>query len=54
LFKKYGELTGRMGKKKSVAALARKMAGLAWLLMKRRKYYCGMSDEALAKKPHWW
>jgi transposase len=48
LFKKYGELTGRMGKKKSAAA--RKMAGLAWLLMKRWEYYCGMSNEALAKK----
>jgi hypothetical protein len=28
LFKKYGELSGRMGKKKSAAAAARKMVGL--------------------------
>jgi hypothetical protein len=40
LFAKYGELPGRMGKNKSAAA--RKTAGLAWLLMKRREYYRGM------------
>ncbi|MDR0637410.1 MAG: hypothetical protein LBG27_00650 [Spirochaetaceae bacterium] len=38
-----------MNKNKSAAA-ARKTAGLARLLMKRREYYCGMSNEALAKK----
>ncbi|MDR0639057.1 MAG: hypothetical protein LBG27_09210 [Spirochaetaceae bacterium] len=53
LFAKYGELTGRTGKKKSAAA-ARKTAGLAQLLMKRREYYCGMSNEALAKKPRYY
>jgi hypothetical protein len=36
--------------KKERAAAARKTAGLAWLLMKRREYFRGMSDEALAKK----
>ncbi|MDR0639283.1 MAG: hypothetical protein LBG27_10375 [Spirochaetaceae bacterium] len=49
---KYEEQPGRMSKKKSAAA--RKMAGLAWLLMKRRKYYRGMSHEALAKKPRYY
>jgi hypothetical protein len=34
----------------SVAALNRKMVVLAWLLMKRREYYRGMSNEALEKK----
>ncbi|MDR0639377.1 MAG: transposase [Spirochaetaceae bacterium] len=46
LFMKYEELPGRMSKKKSVvAAAARKMAGLAWLLMKRlvwRRYWNGL------------
>ncbi|MDR0638574.1 MAG: hypothetical protein LBG27_06710 [Spirochaetaceae bacterium] len=54
LFAKYGELPGRMDKKKSAAAAARKTAGLARLLMKRREYYCGMSGEALAKKPRYY
>jgi hypothetical protein len=54
LFAKYGKLPGRMGKKKSAAAAARKTAGLAWLLIKRRKYYRGMSNEALAKKPRYY
>jgi hypothetical protein len=42
-----------MGKKKSAVA-ARKTAGLARLLMKRREYYRGMSDESLAKKPRYY
>jgi hypothetical protein len=54
LFAKYGELPERMGKKKSVAAAARKTAWLARLLMKRREYYRGMSNEALAKKPRYY
>ncbi|MDR0640014.1 MAG: hypothetical protein LBG27_14145 [Spirochaetaceae bacterium] len=49
---KYGELSERMSKKKSAAA--RKTAGLARLLMKRREYYRGMSNEALAKIPHYY
>jgi hypothetical protein len=52
LFAKYGELPGRMDKKKSAAT--RKTAGLAWLMMKRREYYRGMSNEALAKKPRYY
>jgi transposase len=50
LFTKYSELSGRMNKKKSAVAIARKMVILAWLLMKRREYYRGMSNEALEKK----
>jgi transposase len=50
LFTKYSELSGRMNKKKSAVAVARKMVILAWLLMKRREYYRGMSNEALEKK----
>ncbi|MDR0637623.1 MAG: hypothetical protein LBG27_01755 [Spirochaetaceae bacterium] len=49
---KYEEMPGRMSKKKSAAA--RKIAGPAWLLMKRQEYYRGMSNEALAKKPRYY
>jgi transposase len=54
LFTKYNELTGRMSKKKSAVAVARKMVILAWLLMKRREYYNGISSAALAKKLHYY
>jgi hypothetical protein len=47
---KYEELSGRMNKRKSAVAAARKMASLAWLLMKRRDYYHGVSSAALEKK----
>jgi transposase len=47
---KFAELSGRMNKRKSAVAVARKMVTLAWLLMKRREYYRGISDAALAKK----
>jgi transposase len=50
LFEKYNELSGRMNKRKSAVAIARKMVTLAWLLMKRREYYNGISNEALEKK----
>ena len=50
LFEKYEELSGRMNKRKSAVAVARKMVSLAWLLMKRREYYRGISNEALTKK----
>jgi transposase len=50
LFTKYSELAGRMNKRKSAVAVARKMVTLAWLLMKRREYYNGIDDEALKKK----
>jgi hypothetical protein len=39
-----------MSKRNSAVAVARKMVKLAWLLMKRREYYKGMSNEALEKK----
>jgi transposase len=50
LFQKYEELSGRMNKKKSAVAVARKMVILAWLLMKRKDYYNGVSSTALEKK----
>ena len=50
LYEKYEELSGRMNKRKSAVAVARKMVGLAWLLMKRREYYRGMDSVALKKK----
>jgi hypothetical protein len=50
LFQKYEELSGRMNKKKSAVAVARKMVSLAWLLMKRKEYYNGVSSTALEKK----
>jgi transposase len=50
LLAKFSELSGRMSKKKSAVAVARKMVTLAWLLMKRREYYFGTDETALAKK----
>jgi transposase len=50
LYEKYEGLSGRMNKRKSAVAIARKMVSLAWLLMKRRDYYRGMNNEALGKK----
>jgi hypothetical protein len=47
-------MTRRHGRRKSAVAVARKMAILAWLLMKRREYYRGMSNEALEKKPRYY
>jgi hypothetical protein len=54
LFTQYSGLAGRMSKRKSAVAMARKMVCLAWLLMKRREYYRGMSNEALEKKPRYY
>jgi hypothetical protein len=60
LFQKYEELSGRMNKKKSVVAVARKMVISAWLLMKRRDCYHGVGNAALEKKlryykiKKWW
>jgi transposase len=51
---KYSELSGRMNKRKSAVAIARKMVTLAWLLMRRRENYRGVSDEALEKKLHYY
>jgi transposase-like protein len=50
LFQKYEELSGRMNKRKSAVAIGRKMVSLAWLLMRRRDYYNGVSSTALEKK----
>jgi transposase len=60
LFEKYEELSGRMNKRKSAVAVARKTVSLAWLLMKRKEYYRGVSSTALEKKlryykiKKWW
>jgi hypothetical protein len=50
LFEKYEKLPGRMNKRKSAVAVARKMVGLAWLLMKRRDCYHGVNSAVLEKK----
>jgi transposase len=50
LFTKFDELAGRMNRRKSAVAVARKMVILAWLLMRRREYYRGIDNEALEKK----
>jgi hypothetical protein len=39
-----------MNRRKSAVVVAWKMVTLAWLLMKRREYYRGVSNEALEKK----
>jgi transposase len=50
LCEKFQELSERMNRRKSAVAIARKMVGLAWLLMKRKEYYRGMNSAALEKK----
>jgi transposase len=50
LFATFNSLAERMNRRKSAVAVARKMVTLAWLLMRRREYYQGMSNEALEKK----
>jgi hypothetical protein len=47
---KFQALKGRMNKRKSAVAIARKLVTLAWLLMKRREYYNGIGLDALKKK----
>jgi transposase len=47
---KFRSLAGRMNKRKSAVAVARKLVTLAWLLMKRREYYNGIDMDTLAKK----
>jgi transposase len=47
---KYNSLSERMSKRKSAVAIARKMVGLAWLLMTRRELYRGAQEAALRKK----
>jgi hypothetical protein len=39
-----------MSNRKRAVAVARQMVTLAWLLMKRREYYRGISNGALEKK----
>jgi transposase len=50
LAEKWRSLSGRMGRRKSAVAVARKMVCLAWLLMKRREYYNGTTALALQCK----
>jgi hypothetical protein len=50
LFAKFIGLAERMNRRKSAVAVARKMVTLAWLLMKRKEYYCGISNKTLEKK----
>jgi hypothetical protein len=47
---KFSSLAARTDRRKSAVAVARKMVTLAWMLMRRREYYRGMSNEALEKK----
>jgi transposase len=47
---KYNSLNERMSKKKSAVAIARKMVGLAWLLMTRKEMYRNADETALRKK----
>jgi transposase len=50
LLEKYRSLSGRMNKRKSAVAVARKMVTLAWLLMKRREYCQWTDNDTLQKK----
>jgi transposase len=47
---KFESLKGRMNKRKSAVAVARKVVTLAWLLMERREYYRGIDEQKLTKK----
>jgi transposase len=50
LFVTFTRLAGRMSRRKSAVAVARKMVVLAWLLMRRKEYYRGMEGEMLERK----
>ncbi|GHV45392.1 IS110 family transposase [Spirochaetia bacterium] len=50
LREKFQSLAGRMNKRKSAVAVARKLVTLAWLLMRRREYYNGIDPDTLKKK----
>jgi hypothetical protein len=50
LFAVFNSLAERMNRRKTAVAVARKMVTLAWVLMRRKEYYRGMSSEALEKK----
>lgn len=50
LKKKYNDLKKTRGKKRAIIAVARKMLELAYLLVKRKKYYKYMPIEALINK----
>jgi transposase len=50
LYKTYERLSGRMNKKKSAVAVARKMVSLAWLLLRQREMYRGISREEFGRK----
>jgi transposase len=50
LFNKYQDLSGRMSKRKSAVAVARKMVGLAWLMLRRRELYRGISKDDFERK----
>jgi transposase len=50
LQRKYDELSGRIGKKKSAVAIARRMVTVMWLLVRRREFYQDIPREQLEKK----
>jgi transposase len=50
LLAKFQSLAGRMNKRKSAVAIARKLVTLAWLLMKRREYYNGIDPCSFKNK----
>jgi hypothetical protein len=50
LKEKYLELTGRMSKAKSAAALARRIITLMWALVTRREFYKDITEAELRKK----
>jgi transposase len=50
LLANYKSLCGRIGKKKSAVAIARKMVTLAWLLLRRRELYRGIDAETFRRK----
>jgi transposase len=50
LFNMYQNLSGRIGMRKSAIAVARKMVSLAWLMLKRRELYRGISKEDFERK----
>jgi transposase len=47
---KFNSLAGRMNRRKSAVAVARKMVSLAWLLMRRREFYNASDRVTLEKK----
>jgi len=49
---KFESLAGRINRRKSAVAVAKKMVALAWILMTRREFYRGCINIRLKEKTY--